>query len=371
MTHPAAALATEDERWAAIQARDSRADGAFVFAVVTTGIYCRPSCPARHAKRTNIRFYPDCAAAEAAGFRACKRCTPDGEALAQRHAAAVRRACDLIEASEAPPRLAALAEAAGLSPFHFHRVFKHATGVTPADYAAARRVERLKAELAEGQPVAQAIYGAGYGSGSRVYESAGAMLGMTPARYARGGQGEAIRWAVAPSPLGPLLVAATARGVCAIEFGEDAEALRARLAKRFPKAEIGPDDGALAPWIAAVAAYLDRPSGGLDLPLDIAGTAFQRRVWRALQDIPIGQTLSYAEVAARLGQPKAVRAVARACASNAVALAIPCHRVVGKDGTLTGYRWGVERKRALLEGESPATSTETAPEPVEGAKRRA
>ena len=357
MTKPAAPefYATEATRWQAVCARDAAADGHFFFAVATTGVYCRPNCAARQPKRENVRFYDTIAAAEAAGFRACKRCRPTGRSIADTQAEAVRHACRLIDEAETPPSLADLAAAVGISPFYFHRVFKGVLGVTPKDYAAGRRIERLKQELDEGTPVAQAIYGAGYGSSSRLYETTHATLGMTPAAFQQGARGKRIQWTVTPTGLGPLLIAATPDGVCMIEFGPDAAALERRLDERFPSATKLRADADLAAHVAAVGAYIATPSQGLSLPLDIQGTAFQRRVWRALQAIPPGRTASYGEVAAGLGQPSAARAVARACATNGVALAIPCHRVVGADGSLSGYRWGVERKRALLEGEKAAS----------------
>jgi len=343
--------ATDTVRWQAVCARDAAADGKFYFAVVTTGVYCRPNCAARPPKRENVRFYDTIAAAEAAGFRACKRCRPTGRSIADTQADAVRHACRLIDAAETPPLLNELARAVGVSPFHFHRVFKAVLGVTPKDYAAARRLERLKRELDDGTPVAQAIYGAGYGSPSRLYETTHATLGMTPATFQQGAKGKRIDWTVTPTALGPLLIAATPDGVCMIAFGADAAALKQQIEARFPAATLSRADAALAGHVTAIASYIATPSQGLSLPLDVQGTAFQRRVWRALQAIPPGRTASYGEVAATLGQPGAARAVARACATNDVALAIPCHRVVGADGRLSGYRWGVERKRALLEGE--------------------
>ena len=346
-----APYATDAARWQAVCARDAAADGQFYFAVVTTGVYCRPNCAARQPKRENVRFYDTVATAEAAGFRACKRCRPTGRSIAETQADAVRHACRLIDEAETPPSLTDLAEAVGISPFHFHRVFRAVLGVTPKDYAAARRVERLKRELDDGTPVAQAIYGAGYGSSSRLYETTHATLGMTPAAFQQGAKGKRIDWTVTPTALGPLLIAATPDGVCMIEFGADEVALERRLEARFPSAARTRADTVLADHVASVASYIATPSQGLSLPLDVQGTAFQRRVWRALQAIPPGRTASYGEVAAQLGQPSAARAVARACATNGVALAIPCHRVVGADGRLSGYRWGVERKRALLAAE--------------------
>jgi len=346
--------ATEAARWQAVCERDRAAEGKFYFAVVTTGVFCRPNCAARQPRRENVRFFETIAAAEAAGFRACKRCRPTGISVERAQADAVSQACHLIDEAETPPVLADLARAVGMSPFHFHRVFKAALGVTPKDYAAARRLERLKRELDDGTPVSQAIYGAGFGSSSRLYETTHATLGMTPAAFQKGAKGKRIAWTVTATTLGPLLLAATADGVCMIEFGEDEATLEAELAARFPEALRTRDDSTLGRHVAALTAYIATPSKGLSLPLDIQGTAFQRRVWRALQAIPPGHTATYGEVAAALGQPTAARAVARACATNELALAIPCHRVVGSDGRLAGYRWGVERKLALLAAEKQA-----------------
>ncbi|HEV2677562.1 MAG TPA: bifunctional DNA-binding transcriptional regulator/O6-methylguanine-DNA methyltransferase Ada [Aliidongia sp.] len=347
-------FASDEARWQAVCDRNRAADGQFYFAVATTGVYCRPNCAARQPRRENVRFYDTIAAAEAAGFRACKRCRPTGKSIEQTQADAVQRACRMIDEAETPPTLNVLAEAVGMSPFHFHRVFKAVLGLTPKDYAAARRLERLKQELDDGTPVSQAIYGAGFGSSSRLYETTHATLGMTPAAFQRGAKGKQIDWTVTATALGPLLIAATGDGVCMIEFGENEAVLEGELAQRFPSAQRSRADAALDRHVAAVTAYIETPSRGLSLPLDVQGTAFQRRVWRALQEIPPGRTASYGEVAATLGQPTAARAVARACATNEIALAIPCHRVVGSDGRLAGYRWGLERKRALLAGEKKA-----------------
>ena len=346
--------ASDEARWQAVCTRDRAADGQFFFAVATTGVYCRPNCAARQPRRENVRFFDTIADAEAAGFRACKRCRPTGRSIEETQADAVRRACRMIDEAETPPALAGLAEAVGMSPFHFHRVFKAALGVTPKDYAAARRIERLKQELGDGTPVSQAIYGAGFGSSSRLYETTHATLGMTPAAFQKGAKGKRIDWTVTRTTLGPLLIAATADGVCMIEFGADETTLEAELAARFPSADRSRADQTLADHVATIAAYIETPSRGLSLPLDVQGTAFQRRVWRALQAIPPGRTQTYGEVAAALGQPTAARAVARACATNELAMAIPCHRVVGAGGKLAGYRWGLERKQALLAGEKKA-----------------
>ncbi len=343
---------TDDARYDAIRRRDAALDGAFVYSVRTTGVYCRPNCPARLARRENVRFHPTPADARAAGFRACLRCQPDGVGIAARHAAAVQRACRLIEAAEEPPTLAAIAAAAGLSPHHLHRVFRAATGVTPKAYADAHLARRAADGLRGGASVTEAIYGAGYSAPSRFYEQSAARLGMTPGAYRRGGPGAAIRFAVGQCSLGAVLVAATARGVCAILLGDDPDALVRDLQDRFPQAALDGEDGAFDATVARVVAFVDAPRRGLDLPLDIGGTAFQQRVWAALQAIPPGETRSYAQVAAGIGNPAAVRAVAGACAANPLAVAVPCHRVVRLDGNLSGYRWGIERKRALLAREA-------------------
>ena len=340
-------------RLAAVRRRDRAADGRFVYAVLTTGVYCRPSCPARPARVENIRFHPTCEAAEAAGYRPCKRCKPNGADLVARHAAAVTRACRLIEEAEEMPSLAALAETAGLSRFHFHRVFKEITGVTPRDYAAARRAARVKQELTGAGTVTEALYGAGYGSNSRFYENATAILGMRPREWRDGGRDAEIRFALGQCSLGAVLVAATAKGVCAIQLGDDPQALLDALQDRFPKARLVGGDAAFEALVAQVVGMMEQPGRAApDLPLDMRGTAFQQRVWKALREIPPGSTATYAEIAARIGQPRAVRAVARACATNEIAVAIPCHRVVRTGGALSGYRWGVERKRALLRRET-------------------
>lgn len=353
----AAVAAADDEgRWQAVMARDGAADGSFYYAVRTTGVYCRPSCPSRHARRENVAFYPSCAAAEEAGFRPCKRCKPDQAALADRQAQAVARACRRIEQAEELPSLEELAEVAGLSRFHFHRLFKQHTGLTPKAYAAAQRAQRVRHGLAQGASVTDAMYDAGFNSSGRFYASSQAMLGMTPSAYRAGGSGAVVRFAVAQCWLGAILVAATAQGVCAVTLGEDPELLVRELQDRFPQAELIGADAAFEQLVARVIGVVEQPGANIagELPLDVRGTAFQQRVWQALREIPAGQRLSYAEVAQRIGQPAAVRAVAGACAANAIAVLIPCHRVVRTDGALSGYRWGVERKRALLEREVDA-----------------
>lgn len=339
-----------DIAWQAVSERDVRYNGQFVYAVASTGIYCRPSCPSRRPRRDQVAFFSGPAAAEAAGYRACRRCHPrDGATAATR---AVERARAFLEEHlDEPVTLARLADAVGMSPFHLQRSFKRALGLTPREYAAGRRADRLRATLREEPSVSRAVYAAGYGSSSRVYERAGDRLGMTPATYRRGGRGARVAFATAASPLGRLLVAGTERGVCFVALGADDAEVEAALRRELPEAEITRGGAAVDEWLAAVVAHVEGERSPLDLPLDVRATAFQLRVWRALRTIPPGQTRSYSEVARALGLPTGARAVARACASNPVAVIIPCHRVVGSDGALTGYAWGVERKRKLLERE--------------------
>ncbi len=339
---------TETTMRQAIAGRDASADGHFVYAVVTTGVYCRPSCAARPARAENLRFFADPAAAAAAGYRACKRCQPDAPPRAQREAALVAQACRTIEQAEEPPSLDDLARQAGVSSFHFHRLFRRVAGVTPRAYTAAHRAGRAQSKLRQGESVTESLYAAGFGSAGRFYEAAPAMLGMTPSAFRAGGAGETIRFAAGHAALGHVLVAVTERGICAILLGDDPAEIEADLRRRFARASIEPAPEDLAAFVAAVVAFVDDPKLGHALPLDIRGTAFQRRVWEALQAIPPGETVSYGGLAARLGSPRAVRAVAAACAANPVAVAVPCHRVVGAGGALTGYRWGIARKRALL-----------------------
>ena len=341
-----------DIRWQAVVGRDPQADGAFVYAVKTTGVYCRPSCPSRTAKRENVEYFETNEQAVRAGYRACKRCRPEALSQDQRRRTLVVQACRVIEQSGSALPLAALARQCGLSPHHFHRIFKAATGLTPKAYYQSVRAGRVTAALQSAPSVTEAIYASGFNSAGRFYEESGALLGMAPGTYRKGAAGEQIRYAVAPCALGQVIVAATRRGVCAIEFGEAAPALVARLRARFHKAGFAPADDEFRDWVARVLDYLARPRGALDLPLDVQGTVFQHRVWQALRDIPAGQTASYAEIARRIGQPGAHRVVAHACAKNQVAVAIPCHRVVRGDGELAGYRWGVARKAALLRRES-------------------
>ncbi|MEK7323603.1 MAG: bifunctional DNA-binding transcriptional regulator/O6-methylguanine-DNA methyltransferase Ada [Pseudomonadota bacterium] len=347
-----AAATANDPRWAAVLARDAKADGGFFYSVKTTGVYCRPSCAARTAKPENVSFHTTAADAERAGFRPCKRCKPDQLTLAARRAAQVADLCRFIEQAERTPTLAELAQHARLSAYHLHRVFKAVTGLTPNAYAAAQRAQRVRRELGRGGTVTDAIYDAGYNSSGRFYEEADRVLGMTPSQYRAGGVDTDIHFAIGACTLGAILVARSERGVCAILLGDDPAALAHELEDRFPQARLLGGDAGFEQLIAHVVGFVEAPRLGLDLPLDMRGTAFQRRVWQALRAIPVGQTVSYGELANKIGAPTSARAVARACAANALAIAIPCHRVVRADGGLSGYRWGVERKRALLERET-------------------
>lgn len=344
-------LPTDDARWQAVTGRDAAFDGRFWYGVKTTGVYCRPSCAARPAKRENVGFFDSCDAAEAAGLRACKRCRPREETPKARQATLIAASCRRIETAEDEPNLKALAQSAGLSPYHFHRVFKAVTGLTPKAYAAAQRAERVRAGLSAGEGVTNALYDAGYGSSSRFYERSNNILGMTPQRFKDGGRDTDVRFALAECSLGALLVAQSDKGVVAILLGDDAEALAHELQDRFPKANLIGGDAEFEALVARVVGVVEGGKTDASLPLDIRGTAFQQRVWQALRDIPAGETATYADIARRIGQPAAVRAVAGACAANTLAIAIPCHRVVRTDGSLSGYRWGVERKRVLLERE--------------------
>lgn len=348
-------LPTElDPRWARVAARDRSADGEFFYSVRTTGVYCRPSCASRLANPKNVGFHATMAEAEAAGFRPCKRCKPDQLPRDEQYAATVAEACRTIETAEEAPSLAELAEAAGLSTFHFHRVFKAVTGVTPKEYAMAHRASRVRDELSRSASVTEAIYDSGFNSNSRFYEKSDHMLGMTPSDFRAGGANNDIRFAVGECSLGSILVATSAKGICAILMGDDPDALVRNLQDRFPRANLIGGDAEFEQLVARVVGFVEAPAIGLDLPLDLRGTAFQQRVWLALREIPAGKTASYADIARRIGSPKAVRGVAQACAANALAVAIPCHRVVRSDGALSGYRWGVERKRALLDRENAA-----------------
>ncbi len=354
LDHASPRFFREEERWDAVQRHDPAADGAFVYAVTTTGVYCRPSCPARRPRWGNVRFHSTCADAEQAGFRPCRRCQPNETPRAERNVQAIARACRLIEETDEEPSLDELAASAGLSRSHFHRMFKAVTGLTPKTYAVARRANRVRDELGRRSTVTDAIFGAGFNSNGRFYAASTDMLGMTPTAFRSGGEGAVIRFATGECSLGSIVVAMTEKGVCAIDFGGEPEAQVRALQDRFPRARLIGGDEDFEALVAKVVGFVEAPRLGLDLPLDVRGTAFQLRVWKALAEIPAGSTASYAQVAERIGAPKAVRAVARACAANTLAVAIPCHRVVRNDGALSGYRWGVERKRALLDREASA-----------------
>jgi len=344
---------SDDERWAAVQRRAAECDGQFCYSVRTTGVFCRPSCGPRTPHRENVRFHATCAEAEAAGFRPCKRCRPNGLSTAEQRVALVAAACRQLESAPTPPSLGRLAEAAGLSPSHFHRVFREVTGITPKAYAQGHRAERVRESLGSGAgSVTDAIYDAGFGSNGRFYATSTEALGMTPTSFRAGGADAVIRFAAGECSMGAIVVAATDKGICAILLGDDAEVLVRDLQDRFPRAELLGGEVDFEATVATVIGAVEAPGIGLDLPLDLRGTAFQQRVWQALRDIPAGTTASYTDIAARIGAPTAARAVAGACASNAIAVAIPCHRVVRSDGGLSGYRWGIERKRALLEREA-------------------
>jgi AraC family transcriptional regulator of adaptative response/methylated-DNA-[protein]-cysteine methyltransferase len=340
-----------DLRWTAVLARDAGADGAFVYAVRSTHIYCRPSCPSRRPRRENVAFFPRAEAAEAAGYRACRRCRPNEGVLNELEI--VEGICREMERdAESTPELAELATRAGLAPHRLQRAFKRATGITPRQYAEACRMRNLRTRLREGDGITRAMFDAGLSSTSRLYERAPQQLGMTPGKYKAGAPGMRVGYAVVESPLGRLLVAATARGICAVSLGADDGELEQALAHEFPGAERVRDDKALSPWVAVILKHLRGEEPHLDLPLDVRATAFQRRVWQALQAIPYGSTRTYSAIAKAIGKPTAVRAVARACATNPASLVIPCHRVIREDGALGGYRWGIERKKRLLEQES-------------------
>ena len=338
--------------WEALETRDTHMDGVFFFAVVTTGVYCRPSCPSRRPRRENVIFFQRRDAAERAGFRPCLRCTPDRERARDAQSEMVETICRYLERHlDEAVTLDGLSRRLHLSPFHLQRTFKAATGITPRGYADFCRLESFKGGLREGRPVTTALYDAGYGSSSRLYERAASQLGMTPTVYRRGGAGLNIRYDILSTPAGMLLVGATGKGVCAIQFGDSAEKLEESVRAEFPAADLRRDAAFLGPWAGQLRAHLEGRLRKLDVPLDIQATAFQRRVWEYLQSIPYGSTQSYGEIAKRIRQPRAARAVARACAANPVAVAIPCHRVVRGDGEMGGYRWGAERKRKLLQME--------------------
>ncbi|MBV7485179.1 bifunctional DNA-binding transcriptional regulator/O6-methylguanine-DNA methyltransferase Ada [Bordetella sp. BOR01] len=343
---------TDDARWLAVRQRDTGADGHFVYAVRTTGVYCRPSSSARLPRRENVEFFDTAHAAEVAGYRPSRRAAADRSDAAARRATLVELACRQIEQAETPPSLDTLARQAGVSPFHFHRLFKAETGLTPKAYANAHRAQRLRAELSESETVTQAIYEAGFNSNSRFYEASDSLLGMRPRDYKAGGHNADIQFAVGECALGAILVARSQRGLCAISLGDDPDTLVRSLQDRFPNARLNGEDPDFEQLVAQVVGFVEAPALGLNLPLDVRGTAFQQRVWQALRDIPPGTTTSYADIAHRIGAPKAVRAVAQACGANLLAVAIPCHRIVRRDGDISGYRWGVDRKRELLRREA-------------------
>jgi AraC family transcriptional regulator of adaptative response/methylated-DNA-[protein]-cysteine methyltransferase len=343
-----------DWRWQGVVARDPSADGKFFYSVKTTGVYCRPSCASRLAKRENVAFHKTQADAEAAGFRACKRCKPGKPSLSESQVALIANVCRQIEEAESSLSLATLARGARMSPYHFHRVFKTITGLTPKQYGVAHRAGRVRSQLTRGRTVTEAIFDAGFNSGGRFYETSHEVLGMTPSAFRAGGENTNIWFAIGQSSLGPMLVAKSAKGVCAILLGADPESLVRDLQDQFPKANLLGGDKDFEKLVSQVVGLIEAPRTGVDLPLDIRGTAFQQRVWSALRKIPVGTTASYTDIARRIGSPKSVRAVAQACGANSIAVAIPCHRVVRTDGGLSGYRWGVERKRALLERETAA-----------------
>jgi AraC family transcriptional regulator, regulatory protein of adaptative response / methylated-DNA-[protein]-cysteine methyltransferase len=349
---PATPSVADDPRWARIVARDKTADGYLWYSVSTTCVYCRPSCPSRAANPKNVQLHDSLESAKATGFRSCRRCNPDGPSIEAENAALVAQACRIIEESEEEPSLEELADAIGRSPSYFHRLFKATTGLTPKDYAAAHHAKRVRQGLASGNTVTETIYDAGFSSSGRFYEKSTEMLGMTPSQYRAGGANEEIRFAVGQTSLGAILVASSKKGVASILLGDDPDELVRNLQDRFPKAHLIGADRDYEALVARVVGFVETPGIGLDLPLDVRGTAFQQRVWRALQEIPVGETVSYADIARRIGSPKAVRAVAGACAANNLAVAIPCHRVVRNDGSLSGYAWGVERARVLLAREA-------------------
>jgi len=346
-------LSTEqDPRWQAVLQKDACFDGAFVYSVASTGVYCRPSCAARRPLPINVRFHADGEAARKAGFRPCKRCHPDDQTSpAQRQAELIGQVCRMIEQAEELPSLEQMAEAVGLSAWHFHRLFKSITGLTPKAYATAHRAEKVRANLSDSSSVTDAFYAAGFNSSSRFYEQSDHLLGMTPGSYRRGGDGATIHYAIGQCNLGTVLVARSERGLCAILIGDQPEALTQDLTRRFPKARLELAEADFQTAVVDVVACIEQPGRSLDLPLDIQGTAFQQRVWQALRDIPVGSTTTYRQLAEQLGAPKSVRAVAGACAANALAVVVPCHRVIRGDGSLAGYRWGLERKRELLKRE--------------------
>ncbi len=347
----------DDPRWARIVARDKTADGHLWYSIVTTGIYCRPSCPSRTANPKNVQLHDSLESARATGFRPCKRCDPEGHSIDTKNAALVAKACRIIEQSEEEPSLEKLADAVGRSPGYLHRMFKATISLTPKDYAAAHRAMKIREGLVSSSTVTEAIFDAGFNSSGRFYEKSTNMLGMTPTQYRAGGAKKEIKFAVGQTSLGAILVASSKKGVASILLGDDADELVRNLQDRFPKANLIGADRDYEALVAHVVGFVESPDIGLGLPLDVCGTAFQQRVWHALQKIPVGKTVSYAEIARRIGSPKAVRAIASACAANNLAVAIPCHRVIRNDGSLSGYAWGVERKRALLDREVAQTDS--------------
>lgn len=354
ISHQAGSRTDQDSRWAVVVNRDPCADGEFYYAVITTGVYCRPSCPARTPKPENVCFYATRVEAEQAGFRPCKRCKPDQPSLHEQHVATVVSICRVMECAETMPKLEELARRANMSPGYFHRLFKAVTGLTPKAYMSAQLGKRVRSELRHSATVTDAIYDTGYNSNSRFYEHSKRILGMTPSSYRAGGMGADIFFAVGECSLGSILVASSERGVCAILLGDDPDELLQQLQDQFPAANLIGGDGGYEGLIAQVVGFVEAPGLGHALPLDIQGTAFQERVWQALREIPAGETVSYSRLAGRIGMPRSARAVARACAANRLAVAIPCHRVVRNDGSISGYRWGVERKQALLQREAGA-----------------
>jgi AraC family transcriptional regulator of adaptative response/methylated-DNA-[protein]-cysteine methyltransferase len=351
---------TDNERWEAVVGRDARADGAFFYAVATTGVFCRPSCASRLPRRENVSFYGSAREARGAGFRPCKRCQPEG---LPRDMAIVERACAALDADpQARLTLAQLSEAVHVSPFHLQRLFKRIVGLSPREYQAARRGAALRAALQRGEGVTRAAVDAGFNSPSRLYDSAAAELGMAPSAYRKKGEGRRVYYATAATALGQVLVAATGKGICRIAFGDDAAELVQALRHALLNAELIEDRGRMAPFIEQIDAYLHGRRETFELPIDVSTTAFRQRVWDALRNIPYGETRSYTQIADSLGVPRAVRAVAGACASNPVALAIPCHRVLQKGGALAGYRWGLARKAALLDAEARGGGVAAAPD---------
>ena len=353
MTYAMNSIPSADEsRWAAVLARDARADGAFVYAVRTTGVYCRPACPSRRPKRESVEFYAGPDAAELAGFRECRRCHPRAGVPVPAGLAEVRRACAFIQRhAESPLTLAQVAAHVGSSPFHLQRTFTKYAGISPRAYQEAVRAGRFRDGLRKGAPVSGAVYDAGYGSISRVYERRPTGRGMTPAAYRRGGKGIAMTYTIVDSPVGRMMVAGTDKGICSVKLGDRDERLERDLRSEYPEARITHDQSALGGWVRTLLGHLNGSRPHVDLPIDVQATAFQWKVWRYLQSIPYGETRAYSDVARGIGKPSAVRAVARACATNPVCLVVPCHRIVGKDGSLTGYRWGVSRKKQLLDRE--------------------